>query len=322
MPTIPISSFQICSKGMTKPDLNLHRIDAFLAVIRARNMSRAAAQLEVAQSVVTRHVAALEAQLGCRLFERTGRGVTPTPAGERLAPRLRAAIDEMRNATAEAAEDGDGPSGVVRLGVVPGAARPLVGMLYQRMCERFPRIALQFVEGFSNPLEDQMADGHLDLVVVNRYGRATRRSEEKLGVLESLVIGGPGIFQPGQALRFRQLAERPLVLAARPNGLRVALNQVSRRVGVQLQVAVESDSMLIMKDLVVQAGLCTVLPRQAVHDELQAGLLTAARLTAPMVPRILSLITSNRTPGTEATRAVARQIRDIVQTRLLPTVWR
>ncbi len=306
---------------MNDPVLNLHRIEAFLAVVEARSMSRAATQLEVAQSVVTRHVAALEAQLGCRLFERTGRGVTPTPAGERLAPRLREAIEAMRQAAAEAAEAGDGPSGVVRLGVVPGAARPLVGMLYQRLCERYPRIRLQFDEGFSNPLEDQLNDGHLDLAVVNRYGRVTRRGEEKLGVLESLVIGAPGTFPKGQELRFRQLAEHPLVLAARPNGLRVALDQVSRRVGIQLKVAVESDSLLIMKDLVVQAGLCTVLPRQAVHEDLELGRLSAARLVAPMVPRTLSLVTSSRKPGSDASRTVAREIRDIVQRRLLPDAW-
>lgn len=266
---------------MTKASLNLHRIEAFLAVAEARSMSRAAAQIEVAQSVVTRHVAALETQLGCRLFERTGRGATLTPAGDMLAPRLRAALDEMQRATTEATQTGEAPGGVVRLGVVPGAARPLVGMLYQRLCERFPRIRLQFVEGFSNPLEDQMADGQLDLAVVNRYGRVTRRGEEKIGVLDSLVIGAPGAFQSGQEIRFRQLADYPLVLAARPNGLRVALDLVSRRIGIELQVAVESNSMLIMKDLVVQAGLCTVLPRQAVHDELEVGLLSAARLTTP-----------------------------------------
>ncbi|MCB2003911.1 MAG: LysR family transcriptional regulator [Burkholderiaceae bacterium] len=307
---------------MTMPSLNLRRIEAFLAVFEARNMTRAAVQLEVAQSVVTRHVAALEAQLGCRLFARTGRGVAPTPAGEQLAPRLRAAIDEMQRAANEAADIGEGPSGIVRLGVVPGAARPLVGMLYQRLCERFPRIGLQFVEGFSNPLEDQMADGQLDLAIVNRYGRAPRRGEERLCVLESLVIGAAGMFQPGQQLRFRQLADYPLVLAARPNGLRVALDQASRRAGVQLKVAVESDSMFIMKDLVVQAGLCTVLPRQAVHDDLAHGQLSAARLTTPMVPRLLSLMSSSRKPGTAATRAVAREIRDIVQHTLQHTAWR
>ena len=69
--------------------MNLRRIEAFLTVAETRNISRAAAQLEVAQSVVSRHIAALEAELGCRLFERTGRGVALTPSAQQLAPRLR-----------------------------------------------------------------------------------------------------------------------------------------------------------------------------------------------------------------------------------------
>lgn len=307
---------------MSLPAMNLRRIEAFLAVAEARSISRAAAQIEVAQSVVSRHIAALEAQLGCRLFERTGRGVALTQAAERLAPRLRAALEEMQRATIEAADIGDQPSGVVRLGVVPSAARPLVGMLHQRIAERHVRIRLQFVEGFSNPLEEQLAEGQIDLAVVNRFGRVTRRGDETLCVIDSMVIGAPGAFKPGQEISFRQLAERPLVLAARPNALRVALDLPSKKAGVQLRVAVESDSLLIMKDLVVQAGLCTVLPRQAVHEELALGLLSAARLVKPTVPRTLSLIASVRRPGSAATRAVARELRDIVQHTLVHTAWR
>ncbi|MFT3956107.1 MAG: LysR family transcriptional regulator [Piscinibacter sp.] len=307
---------------MAMPGLNLRRIEAFLAVADARNISRAAAQIEVAQSVVSRHVAALEAQLGCRLFERTGRGVALTQAAERLAPRLRAAIDEMQRATGEAAEIGNEPSGVVRLGVVPSAARPLVGLLQQRLAARHPRIALQFVEGFSNPLEEMMADGRIDLAVVNRFGRMARRGEEKLCTIDSMVIGAPGAFRPGQEISFRQLAERPLVLAMRPNALRVALDLPSKKAGVQLRVAAESDSLLIMKDLVVQSGLFTVLPRQAVHEELALGLLSAARLVKPTVPRTLSLVSSVKRPGSAATRAVARELRDIVQRELVRSAWR
>lgn len=306
---------------MSSPGLNLRRIEAFLAVFDARSISRAAAQIEVAQSVVSRHLAALEVQLGCRLFERTGRGVAPTPAAERLAPRLRGAIDEMQRATTEAADIGNQPSGVVRLGVVPSAARPMVGLLYQRVAERLPRVRLQFVEGFSNPLEEQIADGQLDLAVINRFGRQTRRGEERLCVLDSLVIGPPGLFAPGQTLGFRQLAERPLVLAARPNG-RAPFDQASRQTGVQLNVLVESDSLLIMKTLIQRAGLCTVLPRQAVHEELARGELSAAKLVRPTVPRVLSLIVSHRGPGSAATTAVARELRALVDDTLRGTVWR
>lgn len=309
--------------GQDKPTMNLPRIQAFLTVADTRNISRAAARLEVAQSVVSRHVRALEQELGCRLFERTGRGVALTEAAERLAPRLRAALDEMRRATAEAAETAEQPCGIVRLGVVPGAARPLVGLLHQRVAARFPRVALQFVEGFSNPLENQLAAGELDLAVINRYGRVLRRGEDRLCVVDSHVIGPPGAFRGTAArLSFRQLGSLSLVLAARPNGLRVELDALCRRTGVDLRIAVESDSLLVMKDLVVQGGLYTLLPRHAVHEELAHGLLASARLVDPGLPRTLSLVRSSRRPGSAAVRTVARELRDIVQGTLVNSVWR
>jgi LysR family nitrogen assimilation transcriptional regulator len=303
--------------------VNLRRIEAFLAVSEARSISRAATQLEAAQSVVSRHIAALESELGYRLFERTGRGVAPTPAAQQLAPRLRKALDEMQRAAVEAAQLGDRPSGTVRVGVVPAAARPLVSLLYRRVAEAYPRVRLQFFEGFSNTLEERLSEGDLDLAVINRYGRARHRGEERLCVVESLVIGPPGAFAPARReLPFKALASLPLVLAPRPNGLRVALDQVCRREGVELQVAVEADSLPTMKDLVQHGGLYTVLPHHLVHDELQAGALTASRLSRPGFPRILSLAASTRHPGSAATRAVWREVRDVSQAHLAGKVWR
>lgn len=110
-------------------------------------------------------------------------------------------------------------------------------MLHQRIAGRHPRIRLQFVEGFSKPLEEQMAAGQIDLAVVKRFGRVPRRGDEKLCAIDSMVIGAPGAFTPVQEISFRRLADRPLVLAARPNALRVALDLPSTKAGVQLRVA-------------------------------------------------------------------------------------
>lgn len=303
--------------------MNLRRIEAFLAVADAGSISRAAGQLDVAQSVVSRHIGALEQQLGTRLFARTGRGVVLTDAAQQLAPRLRAALDEMLRATQEAAELGDQPSGVVRIGLVPAATRPLVGLLHRQVSERFARIRLQFVDGFSNVLEERLVEGELDLAVINRFSLATHRGEERLCVLASQVVGPAGAFAPDQTeIDFKQLAELPLVVASRPNGLRVALDQSSRQAEVKLNVVVEADSLLTMKDLVLQAGLYTVLPHHVVHEEVLAGRMSAAHLVRPELPRVLSLVITAHHPATAATRAVAHEIRELVQRELVGAVWR
>ena len=302
--------------------MNLRRIEAFLAVADAGNISRAAAQLEVAQSVVSRHVAALEQQLGYRLFERTGRGVVLTDAAQQLAPRLRAALADMALATQEAAELGGQPGGVVRVGLVPAATRPLVGLLYGRVAEQFPRIRLQFVDGFSHALEEGLVQGELDMAVINRFTLAHHRGEERLCVLSSHVVGPAGAFAPGQTeIGFRQLAELPLVVASRPNVLRVALDQLSRQESLQLKVAAEADSLMTMKDLVREAGLFTILPHHVVADDVAAGRMAVVRLVRPELPRALSLVLTAKHPASAAMRAVAHEVRELVQHRLVPAVW-
>ena len=303
--------------------MNLLRIEAFLAVAQGGSITRAATQLDVAQSVVSRHVAALETELGIRLFERTGRGVAMTEAAQLLAPRLRAALAEMERAAAEAAELGGQPGGLVRMGLVPAAAQPLVGLLHQRLAQRHPRIRLQFVDGFSHALDERLASGDLDLAVINRFGRVDPKGEERLCVVDSLLVGPPGaLAQDAPALPFKRLAGLPLVLASRPNGLRTALDEVCRRVGVQLQVAVEADSMLTMKGLVMHGGLYSVLPYQLVHEELHAGRMSALGIVRPAVPRVLTLVLSHRQAGSAAVRAVAQAVREIVRESLVKTVWR
>lgn len=299
------------AQNLVDPTLNLRRIEAFLAVMELRNISRAAAQISVAQSVLSRHLGALEAQLGCRLFERTGRGVVPTPAADRLAPPLQAAIAQMQRATQQAVDLGNQPSGIVRVGLVPVVVRALVGPLHVRVSRELPQVQVRFVEGFSAPLEAQIAAGQLDLAVINRLGGVRRRGEERLYSLDTHVIGPAGAFSDGQTLTFRQLADLPLVLTARPSGVRAVLDQLSRKAGVTLKVASESDSPLISKELVLRGGLFTLAPRAALQQELDLGLLASARLVRPAVPRHLSLLTSTLGPTSAATRAVARELRAI-----------
>src|SRR5213592_4473320 len=64
--------------------VHLRYLRYFVAVGETRNLSRAAAQLHVAQPALSRQIRDLERELGVELLERHPKGVTPTPAGEAL----------------------------------------------------------------------------------------------------------------------------------------------------------------------------------------------------------------------------------------------
>jgi DNA-binding transcriptional LysR family regulator len=73
---------------------------AFLAVARERGFSRAASRLGRTQSAVSQAVARLEADLGVRLFARSRRSTTLTPAGRALEEHAQRVLDEMDRARA------------------------------------------------------------------------------------------------------------------------------------------------------------------------------------------------------------------------------
>ena len=75
----------------TPYDFNLRHLRAVGAIRRCGSVSRAADAVALSQPAVTQGVAKLEAQIGLRLFERGAAGMTPTPAGTRLADRVDAA---------------------------------------------------------------------------------------------------------------------------------------------------------------------------------------------------------------------------------------
>jgi LysR family transcriptional regulator of gallate degradation len=90
---------------------NMRRLRAFVAVSQCRSVNRAARQLHLTQSAVTRAVRALEAALGIKLFERSTRGMAPTECGHILfarASRALAYLDEAEQELAAARPPSDG----------------------------------------------------------------------------------------------------------------------------------------------------------------------------------------------------------------------
>lgn len=140
----------------------------FVAAARAGTFSRAAARQRVTKSAISQQIRALEAHLGLRLFERSGRGVRLTPAGEALADVLErefAAIDEALEAVVSSRQQ---VAGHVRIGS-PGP--------FTRMWLR-PRIAdllrahadLRLTVSFGTPreLERRLVERELDMILLVR----------------------------------------------------------------------------------------------------------------------------------------------------------
>src|SRR5262245_60445739 len=110
----------------------LPSLRAFASVAEHGSLTRSAAALGVAQSMLSRQISALEADAGARLFHRTGRGVVLTELGARLLPRAKAMLEDAEALLSDLRDELTSPVGTVDLAVVP-AARPLVAQLVARL---------------------------------------------------------------------------------------------------------------------------------------------------------------------------------------------
>lgn len=123
---------------MERSDLEL-----VLAVRDHGSLAAAAQSLDVAPPVVTKRLAALEARLGQRLFQRTTRRVSPTAEGETVCERAIILLQGFQALEAELQERKAEPTGLIRLAATFGFGRLWLGPALAEFQERYPRVEIQ-----------------------------------------------------------------------------------------------------------------------------------------------------------------------------------
>lgn len=120
-------------------------VKSFIAVLDAGSLMGAARRLQAQQPTLSRHVAELEAQLGVPLFERTGRGVTPTAAALSIVDAARQMEGGAAALARSLARSRDATSGTVRVTTSQVAATWLLPALLVQLQDAEPGIAVELV---------------------------------------------------------------------------------------------------------------------------------------------------------------------------------
>ncbi|MDR5759570.1 LysR family transcriptional regulator [Caballeronia sp. LZ035] len=119
-------------------------LEAVLAVARHRSFRAAASDLSVSTSALSHTVAALEARIGVRLFNRTTRSVALTEAGAQFVQNVAPALTSIREALEQAGSFRDTPSGTLRINTSAGAAHQVMAV-FIAFLERYPDMKLDIV---------------------------------------------------------------------------------------------------------------------------------------------------------------------------------
>lgn len=120
----------------------------FVAVARAGNFTRAAAQLGVSPSAVSQTLRGLEERLGVRLLTRTTRSVTRTEAGERLLADIAPLLDQIESHLGAIADLRQRPSGTVRITADEFAARHVLWPRLLPLLDAYPELTVELITDY------------------------------------------------------------------------------------------------------------------------------------------------------------------------------
>lgn len=160
--------------------MDLNQIALFARVVDAGSFTRAAKDLELPISSVSRGVANLERALGTRLLQRTTRKLHLTDAGKRFYENAHAALDALEQATSSATSASDEASGLVRLTLPSDAGDAFLAQIFAEFRQAHPGVELQ--ANFTNRYVDLVEEG-FDLAL--RAGRLADSSLVGSKIVES-----------------------------------------------------------------------------------------------------------------------------------------
>lgn len=135
--------------------MDISDLKMFEAVSRCGSMNRAAQELHTVQSNVTARIRSLEAELGVPLFQRHARGVSTTPAGERILPLVGRIMKLLADVRAAAQDDGS-PNGTLTLGSLETTTALRLSPLLGQFAKAYPQVRLVVSTGTTRKLLDEV----------------------------------------------------------------------------------------------------------------------------------------------------------------------
>lgn len=146
--------------------MELRHLRYFLAVAQHRNFTRAAEELHLAQPPLSQQIQQLERELNVVLFDRSGRQIELTQAGEVLLQHSLRVLERIDDMLTEVGEVAGGHKGAVIVGTHPSSAGLLLPDIIQQMRKRLPTIGLSIREASSGTIVDLAIQRHVDLGLV------------------------------------------------------------------------------------------------------------------------------------------------------------
>ena len=287
--------------------MDISALQAFLAVAESGSFSRAAERIYLTQPAISKRIAALEREIDARLFDRIGRGIHLTPAGEALLTRARNVLKELDDVKRGITNLSGSISGELLLATSHHIGLHRLPGLLKRFHETYTqvRLNLQFMD--SEKACQGVARGDLELAVVTLPPKAAAPLKAEKIWDDPLDI----VVSPGHPLArelhvtMSRLLDYPAILPGPGTYTREIILNAFGRLRDRIQVGMATNYLEVLKMLAAIGLGWSALPRTMIDEGLNV-----VQIEKVGIRRELGIVTHEKRTLSNAGQAMIRIIRE------------
>ncbi|EFL51610.1 transcriptional regulator, LysR family [Solidesulfovibrio fructosivorans JJ]] len=259
--------------------MDIRRLQAFAKVYDLRSFSRAGDELMLSQPTISAHIMALEEELGAQLFDRLGRTVLPTQAGDLLHRYCITIFSQLDMAKADILALSQRVSGDLVIGGSTIPAQYIIPGLVARFLKQYPEVRVDLRGGDTSEITAMVLAGDAHAGIVGAPARQPELAcrsilEDQLVLVAPRAQAHAGL--TGEDWRQR-LTELPWVMREAGSGTRQAMEEALLAAGVDprdlRQVLLVHSSLAVLECVAAGLGV-SVVSRMAARGYLESGAVT------------------------------------------------
>ncbi len=270
--------------------MDYDQLASFLEVAKQQSFSRAAEKLFRTQPAISAQVRLIEQECGEKLFDRSGKKVLLTPAGEilsRYAQKMMGLHKEVLEAIAELNQT---PRGKLYIGANEATCLYVLPKTFAKFKQLYPLVQISIYRNFSHKIVQKVQENAVDLGIVTLP--QTANNMEVIPVFRDevqVVVPKNHVLAKSRSVTVEEVAHHPLILP-KTGHTRVAIDRLLRAYRDHIQISMELASVETIKKF-VGAGLgISLISRTYAQAEVAAGVLKLIPLDGQKIHRELGLI--------------------------------
>jgi LysR family transcriptional regulator, cyn operon transcriptional activator len=244
--------------------MELRQLRYFLSVASTEHLTQSAQALFITQSTLSHGLRELESELGLELFDRVGRGLRLSQAGQIFKGYAARALQEIEAGRMQLTRLNALQSGHLTVGVIPSFLNSIIPRAVERFSELYPGVSIAIRDLRADPIETLLISGELDVgIAFHPTARSDIQAEHLFSEELQLLVCPTHSLAKRTTVSLKQLEGLPICLLPKSFATRLRLDELFHAANVSPSVRVEMDSVGALIAACTSGVLATIVPERS-----------------------------------------------------------